>query len=93
MSFHPVHWFRVWALHIAVRPEGWGRLDSHARAVLDGFWDEHQPNRLTAWLPEENRAAIALARRIGAVVDGVMPMPDGNITMLGWQKCLKQQFP
>lgn len=83
-AFHLAPWPGVWMAHFAMKPEGWGRSVEDARAVLCEFWAEKKPGRLIGWTPASNRAALAFTRRLGAVRDGVLPMPDGEIIMQGW---------
>lgn len=82
--FHPAPWPGIWMSHFAVKPEGRGHAVEAAKAIAHEFWAEKKPVRLIGWTPERNRAALAFTRRIGAVRDGVMPTPTGNIIMQGW---------
>jgi hypothetical protein len=84
--FHLALWPGVWMAHYGVKPEGWGRLDAHAKAILSEFWDAMSPVRIIGWTDSKNRRAVSFARRIGFVVDGRMPVPDGEIVMQGWSK-------
>lgn len=70
--------------HFAVKPEGRGHAVEASKAILNAFWTARQPVRLIGWTPEKYRAALAFTRRVGAVVDGVIPTPDGSIIMQGW---------
>lgn len=84
--FHQAFWPGVWMAHFAMKPEGRGRSTEDAKAVLHEFWNEKQPLRLIGWTPASNRAALAFTRRVGAVRDGVLPLPDGEIIMQGWAR-------
>lgn len=81
--FHGLPWPGLWMGHIAVKPEAWGHVADLSMPILRNFWNEKGAARICAWLPQSNRAAHACARRIGFVVDGVIPLPDPLIE-LGW---------
>ena len=81
MAPHP----GVWMVHMAVKPEGWGRAVESGRLLLREFWTEKQPKRLIGWTPSNMRAAWAFARRCGFVDDGRMPLGDYDIIMSGWR--------
>lgn len=83
--FHTMPWPGVWQAHYGVKPEGWGHTREPALAVLRAFWAAHEPARIVGWTDESNRAALAFSRRLGFVVDGVMPTPNGNVILQGWQ--------
>jgi RimJ/RimL family protein N-acetyltransferase len=83
LGFHPAPWPDVWMVHIGVKPEGWGHLTDRTKRLLQDFWDEQQPTRIVAWMKDSNRAAIALARRVGFETDGAFP----GVIMMGWQRC------
>lgn len=72
-------WPRVWNVHIAAKPEGWGKLVSHGKAVLRAFCAAHDVDLITGWTPETNRAALAFARRVGFVEHGKMPTKEAVI--------------
>lgn len=82
---HPALWPGVFMAHHAVKPEGRGRVDEPARQILREFWAKEQPERIIGWTPEANRLAVAFARRVGFVVDGVMDLPSGRVLMQGWR--------
>lgn len=71
--FHCAPWPGCWMAHYAAKPEGWGRLDRHAKAILVAFWDDKQPAAIIGWTEKTNRAALAFARRIGFREDGDLP--------------------
>lgn len=83
LCFHPAPWPDVWMVHLGVNPQGWGRLVEDATAILSAFWLETNPRRIVAWIEDDNRAAIAFARRCGFVTDGAFP----SVHMMGWTKC------
>jgi hypothetical protein len=68
-------------VHLAVKPEAWGRLRPHAERLLCAFWTDKQPLRVVAWIGNERRAAIAFARRLGFETDGHLP----GTVMMGWR--------
>ena len=70
--------------HYGAKPEGWGELIPHARAILEQFTTDTGAYRVLGWTPASNRAACAFARRLGFVEDGRMPVEDGEIIMTGW---------
>lgn len=83
--FHPFAWPGVWMVHYAVKREGWGRLVEPALRVLTEFWRHHQPQRIVGWTDARNRAAVALARRVGFVEDGRLPLQGHEVVMSGWR--------
>lgn len=82
--FHLAPYPDVWMGHYAVKPEGWGKATEPAKAILRAFSEAKQAHRIIGWTPSSNRAALAFAKRLGFVVDGVMPLPEGEIIMQGW---------
>lgn len=82
---HPAPCARVWMVHFAVKPAGWGHLTEPARRLLVEFWNAKQPERIIGWTPERLRAALALARRAGFVEDGRLPLESGAVIMSGWR--------
>ena len=83
--FHLSMWPGVWMAHYGVKPEGWGSLATPAKAILQAFWEDQKPERITGWTRADNRAALAFARRIGFVQDGILPLPGGDVVMSGWR--------
>jgi len=81
LVLHPTAAADVWMAHIGVKPEAWGKTTEPTRRILEAFWRAKQPRRIVAWIDDHRRAAIALARKAGAVTDGQFP---GTI-MLGWR--------
>lgn len=84
LAFHATFWPTVWMVHIGVMPSAWGELDRACIRLLTAFQAEKQAKRIIAWIPENNRAVAALARRVGFVTDGTLPLPQQKITMIGW---------
>lgn len=80
LIFHETAHPDVWMVHLAVRPEGWGYLVDPTLSILQAFWDAKRPRRIVMWIEEHRRAAQALARKVGAVVDGQFP----GTVMMGW---------
>jgi RimJ/RimL family protein N-acetyltransferase len=81
--FHPSYWPGVWAGHIAVKPEAWGHTEAPARRIIQAFLREQRPERLVGWIDKRNRLMVRLALRIGFQRDGEIPLPSGNIIMVG----------
>lgn len=81
LVLHPTAAADVWMAHIGVKPEAWGKTTEPTRRILEAFWRAKQTRRIVAWINDHRRAAIALARKAGAVTDGQFP---GTI-MLGWR--------
>lgn len=82
--FHPSFWPDVWMAHYGVKPEALGRTVAPAKAILSAFWEEKKPARIIGWTKENNRAALAFARRLGFTVDGRMDLPE-PVIMQGWR--------
>lgn len=82
--FHPSVIPGVWFGHILVKPEAWGGVDFHARAILTEFCAAVDAARIAGWVPEKNRAMLALCRRLGFETDGRLPI-DEPVVMLGWR--------
>ena len=82
--FHPLPWDHLWMAHYGVRIEGWGHLLQPAREVLHAFEDACAPVGIIGWTEETNRAALAFAKRLGFVVEGVMDLPTGRVVMQRW---------
>lgn len=81
LAFHAAPWPDVWMAHLAVKPDGWGQTQAPVLRVLRAFWTEKKPLRVVAWVEEENRLTLALARRCGFVDDGAFP----GVRMIGWR--------
>ena len=84
--FHDVPWPGVISVHCGVKPEGWGKLDAHARNILISAWDFYQPKLIVAWSDARNRAVLAFNKRIGFKVHGEMPVEGGVVVMQHWTK-------
>ncbi len=84
--FHRAAWPGVFMAHYGVKPEGWGNTVKPALNILNEFWDEHGPERIIGWTAADNKRALSLARRLGFVRDGEIPLPSGNVIMQGWTK-------
>lgn len=72
-------------VHVACKPEGWGKAAGHTKKLLNEFWEEKRPARVIGWTPAKFRHAVAMNRRLGFVEDGRMPLPDGEVIMFGWR--------
>lgn len=79
---HTAYWPGVIMVHIGAKPECWGFLDAPIKRLLREIWATERPDRLIAWISERNRAALALARRVGFSHDGYMP---NGVFLLGWK--------
>lgn len=83
--FHRALWPGVWMAHHGCKPAGWGEAAKHACAGLAAFWAAENPERIIGWTERRNRAALAFARRVGFVEDGIMPLPTGDVVLQGWR--------
>jgi RimJ/RimL family protein N-acetyltransferase len=79
-AFQAMPWEGVFMAHYGVKPDGWGQLVKPAQSILRAFSGAHRVKRVIGWTDKRNRAAVALALRIGFEVDGEMP----GIVMTGW---------
>lgn len=82
-AFHATFWPGVWMAHVGMKPEGWGRSDDDARAILSDFAAAKDAERLIAWISGKNRAAIAFARRLGFEKDGEMQTRNDKVQVMG----------
>ena len=83
---HASFWPGVYMFHIGVKPEGRGRLKEESFELLYGVTDFYDAERLTTWVPSENRAANAMAIRTGLTLDGKLKLKNMYINMYGWDK-------
>lgn len=51
--------------HYAVKPEGWGKSDDDALAVLNAFARDAGARAIVGWTDTGNRAALFFAKRLG----------------------------
>lgn len=84
LIFHPALWPGVWMVHVAVNPAAWGKVDAPARRLLTQFQDEFGPERIVAWVEEQNRACLALTRRLGFTQYGRLGL-QAPVVMLEWR--------
>lgn len=82
LAFQSMPWPGVWMVHIMVKPDAWGNTTDPAKRLLHAFWNEAQAAHVVTWIPTNNRAAIALARRVGGRLEGQMA---NGIDMYGWR--------
>lgn len=84
--FHDVPWPGVIGAHCGVKPEGWGQIVPHAKAILHRVWDDFAPALIVAWTDKGNRATLAFNKRCGFVVHGEMPT---GVVLQHWEgmKC------
>jgi RimJ/RimL family protein N-acetyltransferase len=66
-----------------------GRGDEAAKAILRSFSAEVGAERIIGWVREDNRAVLAMSRRVGFEVDGRLPLAE-PVLMLGWS-CEKSE--
>lgn len=83
--FHMAMWPGVWMAHYGVKPEVWGHTLEPARAILSAFWDAENPELIIGWTLEENRAALAFAKRLGFAPYGKMNLPSGPVILQEWR--------
>lgn len=87
VAFHRSFWPDIWMAHLGAKPEGWGQTLSPTEDILNAFWGERKPARITGWINEKNRQALHFTRRLGFVEDGRLVLPTETIIMQGWSKC------
>lgn len=80
-AFH-WRWPGVWEAHMGALP-GVRRVDDAARAILQAYALETGAERIIGWIKESNRPALALCRRIGCKVDGILPLAE-PVVMISW---------
>ena len=61
-----------------------GRGDRAARAILQAFSAEVGAERIIGWVREDNRAVLAMSRRVGFEIDGRLPLAV-PVALLGWR--------
>lgn len=83
LMVHPMPAHGVFMVHIGVFPQAWGRVTEPALALLNEIWADLKATRLVTWLPESNRHATALCRRLGAELDGRLPLAE-PLACYGW---------
>lgn len=84
-AFHAAQWPGVLMAHHGCKPKAWGSAAILARELLLHVWGEKSPDLIIGWTKESNRAAVAMARRAGFVVDGKLNLPDGAVLMQSWR--------
>ena len=83
-AFHQHLWPGVWMGHLGVLKEARGRAVEPAKAILHSFAAEVGAERIIGWVREDNRAALAMCRRVGFEIDGRLPLAEPAV-MLGWR--------
>jgi hypothetical protein len=78
-------------MHIGVMPQMWGRLDNAMLSVIGMAATGRDVSRVIAWVLDENKAVLSLARRIGWTIDGRLALPE-PVTMIGFDPCQLVQF-
>ena len=76
----------VWMLHLVVDPAQWGKTVKPMKKILDKFHADYSPKRLIGWVQEEKKLVLKLSEKLGFSRDGAMPLPDGNLVMIGLAK-------
>lgn len=82
--FRDFSWPRVLDVHVGVKPEAWGRTVPHCRAILAAVWAHYSPDLIVALSKEDNRAVLAMNRRLGFTVIGKLPSPAG-VVIQSWR--------
>jgi hypothetical protein len=85
-AFHNALWPGVLMMHIGVMPQMWGRLDNAILDVVSMAISGRDVSRVIAWVLDENKAVLSLARRIGWTIDGRLALPE-PVTMIGFNPC------
>jgi len=83
-AFHQHLWPGVWMVHVGTLKEAKGRCDGAARAALQAFSAEVGAERIIGWVREDNRAVLAMSRRVGFEIDGRLPLRE-PVVLLGWR--------
>lgn len=83
IMLHPMPANRVFMAHIGVEPRAWGHVTAPCKALLAEAMADLGADRILMWFPENNRAVAALCRRIGAELDGRLPLASPFL-MYGW---------
>lgn len=89
--FHTAQWPNVWQAHYAVMPSQWGKLVQPAKDVLMEFWEARQPSLILAFTDEQNRAALAFAKRIGFKPVGNLAPTTGGVLISEWKPWESEQ--
>ena len=82
-AFHQHLWPGVWMGHLGALREARGNTVEPAKAILRSFAAEVQAERIIGWVREDNRATLAMCRRAGFEIDGVLPLKE-PVVMVGW---------
>ena len=85
-AFHTAFWPGVIMMHLGAMPESWGRLDNAVQDVINMAIAGRDVHRVIAWVSDENKAVLALARRVGWTIDGRLSLPE-PVTMIGFTPC------
>ena len=75
-------------VHIAVKPEGWGRLDDPCVTLLTWVQADWNADRLLALIDENNRAVVRMANAVGFTGSQQVEMVDKLYTLKEWRRCL-----
>lgn len=70
--------------HLAALPSAKGHAVAPMRAILTAFTAEVGAHRIIGWVREDNRAMLALCRRAGFEIDGLLPLAM-PVVMTGWR--------
>ncbi len=81
-AFH-LQWPGVWMGHMGALP-GVRRVDAAASAILRAYALAKGAERIIGWIKESNRPALALCRRLGFEIDGILPLAE-PVVMVGWR--------
>lgn len=83
-AFHENMLPGVWMGHLGALPEAWGALDEAAAQIVGSFAAEKNAARIIGWVRQSNRPMLALCRRIGFEIDGILPLAE-PVAMVGWR--------
>lgn len=81
LAFGPFLWPGMFAAHVAVEPRMWGKVEAPALECLNEFWADFEPDTVVMAVNTNNRKAVSLAKRVGAVSRGVI----GALDMMEWR--------
>jgi hypothetical protein len=82
MAFH-LRWPGVWEAHMGALPDV-RRVDQAMTAILHAYALEKGAERIIGWIKKSNRPALALCRRVGCEIDGILPLAE-PVAMVGWR--------
>lgn len=84
VAFHRHLWPGVWMGHLGALRDARGHTTEPAKAILQAYAAEVGAERIIGWVDHRNRPMLALAKRVGFEIDGVMPLAS-PVILLGWR--------